>query len=274
MAPGSRIIRIALIIFCIVLLSPPGCAASTQTEYMYGPYPEQLPSDSTPLYIWNVPLSILILEFVCVSAPALFIPMQILFSFSVWLRLGQKRVTYRNVLDNENRNAVYMCIQENPGIHMEALSRVLGMNIGTARYHMEVLCRVGKVFPEQNSGGVSYFVNADPFSDLERKIAGYLHDHQKSRILRFVLQHPGCTRKDIAFRLIMSGPNVTCHMRSLIRDGIIRNERDGRNMRYYLCPDVDEYLEDHGSWNSCAHPEAGKQALYAAVKLRGSRDSG
>lgn len=272
MAPGSWIARIALIVFCILLL--PSAVCATPIQPVHGPYPEQLPSDSTPLYIWNVPLNILILEFVCVSSPALFIPMQLLFSLSVWLRLGQKRVTYRNVLENENRNAVYMCIQENPGIHMHALSRVLGMNIGTARYHMEVLCGVGKVFPEQNSGGVSYFVNADPFSDLERKIAGYLHDHQKSRILRFVLQHPGCTRKDIAFRLIMSGPNVTCHMKSLIRDGIIRSERDGRNMRYYLCPDVDEYLEDHEPWNSCAHPEAGKQAPYAAVKLRGSRDSG
>ncbi|MDD3932806.1 winged helix-turn-helix transcriptional regulator [Methanoculleus sp. UBA303] len=272
MAPGSRIARIALIVFCILLL--PSVACATPIQPVHGPYPEQLPSDPTPLYIWNVPLNILTIEFVCVSAPALFIPIQILFSLSIWLRLGQKRVTYRNVLDNENRNAVYMCIQENPGILMKALSRVLCMNIGTTRYHVEVLCRVGKVFPEQNSGGVSYFVNADPFSDLERKIAGYLHDHQKSRILRFVLRHPGCTRKDIAFRLIMSGPNVTCHMKSLIWDGIIRNERDGRNMRHYLCPDVDEYLEDHEPWNSCAHPEAGKQAPYAAVKLRGSRDSG
>ena len=272
MVPRSRFARTALVIFCLLLLPSVACAAAVQP--VSGPYPEQLPSDSTPLYIWNVPLSILILEFVCVSAPALFIPMQLLFSLSVWLRLGQKRVTYRNVLENENRNAVYMCIQENPGIHMNALSRVLGMNIGTARYHVEVLCRVEKVFPEQNSGGVSYFVNADPFSDLERKIAGYLHDPPKSRILCFVLRHPGCTRKDIAFRLIMSGPNVTWHMKSLIRDGIIRNERDGRNVRYYLCPDVDEYLQDHGPWNSCAHPEAGKQAPYAAVKLRGSRDSG
>ncbi|MFY1644954.1 winged helix-turn-helix transcriptional regulator, partial [Methanoculleus bourgensis] len=156
MAPGSRIARIALIVFCILLL--PFAVCATPIQPVHGPYPEQLPSDPTPLYVWNVPLNILILEFVCVSSPALFIPMQLLFSLSVWLRLGQKRVTYRNVLDNENRNAVYMCIQENPGIHMKALSRVLGMNIGTTRYHMEVLCRVGKVFPEQNSGGVSYFV--------------------------------------------------------------------------------------------------------------------
>ena len=150
MAPGSWIDRIALIVFCILLLPYAVCATPIQT--FHGPYPEQLPSDSTPLYIWNVPLSILILEFVCVSAPALFIPMQLLFSLSVWLRLGQKRVTYRNVLENENRNAVYMCIQENPGIHMHALSRVLGMNIGTARYHMEVLCGVGKVFQSRTPG--------------------------------------------------------------------------------------------------------------------------
>ena len=247
MAPGSWIARIALIVFCILLL--PSAVCATPIQPVHGPYPEQLPSDPTPLYIWNVPLSILILEFVCVSAPALFIPIQLLFSLFVWLYLGHKRVSCRNVLGNENRNAVYTCILENPGASMRFISQTLGMNIGTLRYHVGVLCRMGKVVAEQNNGGMRHYVDVGTCSDLEKVLAGCLNEHPKIRIINLVLQHPGITRKDIASRLIMSGPNITWHMKSLIREGIVRSERDGRNVRYYLCPDVKEYIAVHKSWH-------------------------
>ena len=247
MKPRSWIARTVLVILCLLLL--PSAVSATPIQPVYGPYPETLPSDPTPLYIWNVPLSILILEFVCVSAPALFIPVQLLFSLSVWLRLGQKRLAYRNVLENETRNAVYTCVRENPGIHISTLLQMLEMNIGTLRYHVGVLCRMGKVVAERNCTGMSYYANAGTSSDLEKKIAGFLDEHPKSRILSLILQHPGITRKDLASRLITSGPNVTWHMRSLVREGIVRSERDGRNVRYYLCPDVKEHITAHKSWD-------------------------
>lgn len=247
MAPESRIFRIALVAFCILLLSSTVCA--TPILPAYSTYPEQLPSGLTPLYPWNEPLSILILEFVCVSAPALFIPIQLLFSLFVWLYLGHKRVSCRNVLDNENRNAVYTCILENPGASMRFISQTLGMNIGTLRYHVGVLCRMGKVVAEQNNGGMRHYVDVGTCSDLEKVVAEFLDERPKSRILSLVLQYPGITRKDIASRLIMSGPNITWHMKSLIREGIVRSEKDGRNVRYYLCPDVKEHIKAHGSWH-------------------------
>lgn len=79
-------VRTTLAIFCLLLL--PSVAYAAAIQPVYGAYPETLPSNSTPLYVWNVPLNILILEHVCVSAPALFLPVQLLFSLSVWLRLG------------------------------------------------------------------------------------------------------------------------------------------------------------------------------------------
>lgn len=247
MAPESRISRIALVAFCTLLLSSTVCA--TPIQPVYGAYPEQLPSGLTPLYPWNEPLSILILELVCVSAPALFIPIQLLFSLFVWLYLGHKRVSCRNVLDNENRNAVYTCILENPGASMRFVSQTLGMNIGTLRYHVGVLCRMGKVTAEQNSGGMRHYADVGTCSDLEKVLTGCLNEHPKIRIINLVLQHPGIARKDIASRLIMSGPNVTWHMRSLTREGIVKSEKDGRNVRYYLCPDVQECIAAHRPWH-------------------------
>lgn len=101
---------------------------------------------------------------------------------------------------------------------------------------------MGRVTAEQNSGGMRYYVGVGTCSDLEKILAGYLNEHPKIRIINLVLQHPGIARKDIASRLIISGPNVTWHMRSLIREGIVKSERDGRNVRYYLCPDVKEHI--------------------------------
>ncbi len=234
---------IALIFFCLVLL--PSVASATAVQDVN---PEQVTLDLTPVYIWNEPLNIVILRLVSVFAPALFIPIQLVFSLLAWLHFGHKRVLHHNVLENEPRNAAYLCIRDNPGINTSSLSRLLGMNIGTLRYHLEMLCRMGTVVPEQNCGRMGYYANTAACSDLERRVAGYLNEQSKSLILNIVLQHPGSTRKEIASHLIMSGANITWHMKPLLRGGIVRGERNGRFVHYYLCADAKECVQTHGAW--------------------------
>ena len=242
MVTGMRITGIALVIFCLALL--PSAASATAVQ---DAYPEKVPLDLMPVYVWNIPLDIVILGLVSVFVPVLFVPMQLVFSLLAWLHFGHKRVLRNNVLENETRNAVYLCIRDNPGINTSSLSQLLGMNIGTLRYHVELLCRMGKVVPEPNSRGMRYYVDTGTCPGLERKVAGYLNEQAKSRILNVVLQHPGSTRKEIASRLIMSGANVTWHMKPLLRDGIVRDEKRGRFVRYYICADAKECVQAHGS---------------------------
>lgn len=237
MAAGSSKAWIVLTLLCFI----PAASAGSAAPPVYGDAPGHLLSDPTPLNIWNVPLKIVVLEILSRAAPAaLFILIQFLFSLSAWLYLGHRRVSDQNVLDNPIRNAAYACIREKPGIHMAALARLLQTNIGTVRYHVEVLCRTGKIAAGQNGKKVRYYANGETCSDLEKKVAGYLTEGPKAAILDVVVQHPGSTRKDIASTLAMSGPDITWHMRSLIEDGIVRSERSGRNVRYDLCPDAKE----------------------------------
>ena len=175
-------------------------------------------------------------------------PILVVFSLLAWLHFGHKRVLQHSVLENENRNAAYLCIRDNPGITTSSLSRLLGMNLGTLRYHVEMLCRMGTVVPEQNCRGMRYYVDTGACPGLERKVAGYLNEQSKSLILNIVLQHPGSTRKEIASRLVIAGTSVTWHMKSLLRDGIVRDERNGRFVRYYLCADAKECVQTHGAW--------------------------
>ncbi len=242
MVTQVRIAGIVLVVFCLVLLPSAACAVAVQDAY-----PEKVPLDLIPAYVWNIPLDIVVLGIVSVSIPAL-IPILAVFSLLAWLHFGHKRVLHHNVLENETRNAAYLCIRENPGINASSLARLLGMNLGTPRYHVEMLCRTGIVVPEQNCRSMRYYADTSACPDLERKVSGYLNEQSKCRMLGILLQHPGSTRKEIASRLIMSGANVTWHMRPLLRDGIVRSEKKGRFVRYYLCADAKECLQTHGSW--------------------------
>ncbi len=247
MPPGLSNIRIALTAFLLLVLPSFVCAAPIQ--HVSGGYPEFILSDPTPLYVWNVPLNITILSILSLSVPtALFMVIQILFSLSPQL-LGHKRVSYRNVLDNKNRDEVYICIQDHPGIRMRSLSRLMNINIGTARYHVAILCKTGKVRYEQNSGETNYYINNGPITEIEKKIGGTLYNHPKNLIIDYILQHPGSTRKDIASALIMSGSNLTWHMKCLIEKDIVRHKKDGRYIRYYLSPDIEDYVHTDASWN-------------------------
>lgn len=247
MPPGLSNIRIALTAFFLLVLPSFVCAAPIQ--HVSGGYPEFILSDPTPLYVWNVPLNITILSILSVVVPtALFMVIQILFSLSPQL-LGHKRVSYRNVLDNKNRDEVYICIQDHPGIRMRSLSRLMNINIGTVRYHVAILCKTGKVRSEQNGKETNYYINGGPLTELEKKIAGNLYNHPKNHIIGFIFQNPGCKRKDIASALIISGPNLTWHMNYLIQKDIVRHKKDGRYIRYYLSPDIEDYVNTDASWN-------------------------
>jgi len=106
------IARIALVIFCLALLPSTACATAVQDAY-----PEKVPLDLIPVYVWNIPLDIVILGLVSVFIPVLFVPVQLVFSLLAWLHFGHKRIRHNNVLENENRNATYLCIRDNPGMN-------------------------------------------------------------------------------------------------------------------------------------------------------------
>jgi len=235
------IIRITLVIFCLVTLPVTGYAVPVQP--VSGAFPEQILSDPTPLHVWNVPLNIVLISFFSAIVPTiLFILIQTVFPLSLWLHLGHKRVLKKNVLDNETRRRIYSCVWENPGIYLSALSSRLGLNIGTIRYHLGVLCEMGKVVPDHDCGFVRYRVNREKYSELEKKVGGYLCNRSKQRMLTLILQNPGITRESIASKLKLSGSGVAWHMDTLILEGIVVSERNGKYVNYFLSSDVKDHI--------------------------------
>ena len=193
-----------------------------------------IPGDPAPLYIWNVPLKLILLDFVFMTAPLLFLPVQFLISVAVWLVLGQRRISRKNVLEHDPRRAVYLCIRENPGISHATLSRRLGVNAGTLRYHLAILCETGKIHSERGHGQLRYYVNGRPGREGE----SYPLNGTRKQILDLLAQDQGITRKEVASALGITGASVTWHMGLLIRKGTVRSEKDGRMIRCFPRRDV------------------------------------
>jgi len=224
--------RTALLLVALLLIIAPGSATGTISSE--GEFPEAIPGDPTPVYIWNVPLKLRLLDFVFMTAPLLFLPVQFLISVTVWLVLGQKRISRKNVLEHDTRRAAYLCIRENPGINHASLSRRLGVNIGTLRYHLATLCESGQIVAERDYGFLRYYANGRAAREGE----GYPINGTRKQILDLLARNPGIARKEVASALGISGASVTWHMSLLIRDGAIRSERDGRMVRYFSRRDI------------------------------------
>jgi len=224
--------RLALLLIVLMLLFTPGSAAGTGPSERE--FPEMIPDDPIPEYIWNIPLKLVLLDFVFMIAPLLFLPVQILISVLAWLCLGYRRISRKNVLEHDTRRAAYLCIRENPGINHASLSHRLGINIGTLRYHLATLCETGQIVTERDHGQLRYHANGRAAGEGE----GYPINGTRRRILDLLAQDPGMTRKEVASALGISGASVAWHTGLLIRDGAVWSERDGRMVRYFLRRDV------------------------------------
>lgn len=224
--------RSTLLFITLMLLIPTGSAASTIMSE--GEFPELVPDDPAAIYIWNVPLKLVLLDFVFMIAPLLFLPVQILISVLAWLCLGYRRISRKNVLEHDTRRAAYLCIRENPGINHASLSHRLGINIGTLRYHLATLCETGQIVTERDHGQLRYHANGRAAREGE----GYPINGTRREILDLITQNPGIARKDVASALGISGASVAWHTGLLIRDGAVWSERDGRMVRYFLRRDV------------------------------------
>lgn len=223
--------RTALLLVLLFVIIPGSTVGAGLGE---GEFPELAPDDPAPIYIWNVPLKLVLLDFVFMTAPLLFLPAQYLITAAVWFCLGHRRISRKNALEHDTRRAAYLCIQENPGINHASLSRRLGINVGTLRYHLATLCETGQIVTERDHGQLRYHANGRAAREGE----GYPINGTRREILDLITQNPGIARKDVASALGISGASVAWHTGLLIRDGAVWSERDGRMVRYFLRRDV------------------------------------
>jgi len=150
---------------------------------------------------------------------------------------GIKQLSSRNVLENKNRKAIHDLILTNPGIDYTEISKITGLNKQTLRYHLGILASFHKVAVVRDGRVFHYFENDSAFQAMEKKIAIYMRSGTTRGILEIIEENPGIHQAEIARFLDIAAPTVIWHIRKLIRDGLVHEERRGKTIHYILTPD-------------------------------------
>ncbi len=141
------------------------------------------------------------------------------------------RLRKEKVLDQFTRGNVYGYVVANPGDSYGSIKEALGLSNGSLAYHLNVLEVTGFV----RSARDGTLRRVYPSTMRIPSNDGTLRKTQLL-ILEIVRETPGISQKDIAGLLGVSSPTVNYHMDGLLKQGIVRAERKGIRVRYFIVP--------------------------------------
>lgn len=235
-----------IIYFCFFLIP---LVSADMGGYTVEPAPPGIdpgtPVDTVPYPFGGIPPREMATDIALSISPLLLCPVELFFLLKVFAYLGYRKIFGKNVLAHSDRNAVYQCIRENPGIFFREISNKTHVKPGTLRYHLGILEVTGKITLLKSRGHSRYFENSGKFSPMEQKIIRFLRNDTERSIFACLIMNPETTRKDLENRLGISGAAVSWHMNRLREEGVLLINKTGRNARYEISPDAQRYLEKY-----------------------------
>jgi predicted transcriptional regulator len=123
---------------------------------------------------------------------------------------------------NDNRNAILRYISENPGSTMYEVSRSLGLNKGTVRYHLFILGLNHRIESQKaDKKFVRYFPNSNSYSDEEQRLMALLRRESIRRVMEALMRRPGLSNVELSRELGMPESAMCKHMKELCSKGIV-----------------------------------------------------
>jgi predicted transcriptional regulator len=140
------------------------------------------------------------------------------------------RMKKNTVLDHYVRGQIHGYIVANPGDHYNSIKEALKLNNGTLAYHLRVLEREG-IVKSRSDGIYKRFYPSDmkvPENDGTR-----LTEIQKI-IIKRIKETPGISQKEMSRLVGVSPSTINYHIDILKSAGLVRSERRGMRIGYFL----------------------------------------
>ncbi|UCF07368.1 MAG: winged helix-turn-helix transcriptional regulator [Thermoplasmata archaeon] len=135
------------------------------------------------------------------------------------------------ILDHYLRGKIHGYILANPGEHYNSIRKALDIPNGCFTYHLRVLEREGLIKSKRDGIYRRFY----PYGALipDNGNNPRVSDTQKI-IIDNIRASPGISQKEIALLLGASRSTINYHINKLSKEGIVRVERRGMGVRYYL----------------------------------------
>ncbi len=146
-----------------------------------------------------------------------------------------------NVMDNFTRGKILGFIEAKPGEHYNSIKYALKLKNGTLAHHTKVLSKEGLIFIKRDGLYTRFYpvsarvseLNVPPLKEIQEELIDIIsHDS-------------GITQHEIVKLLDLSQTVISYNLVQLKRNGLIHEEQDGREKKYYLEPESEEYLNNN-----------------------------
>jgi len=144
----------------------------------------------------------------------------------------------KKFVENQNRQNIFKCILDNPGTTKAEISRNLGINRGTVKYHVYKLESDGKIALMKVGKFTRLFKNSSALKTDEKIIASRIRGETSRILLWSILENPGITNQELAVTLRLDKSTVHWHAHNFLADDMIRFEKEGRHLKYYVKDDA------------------------------------
>ncbi len=145
--------------------------------------------------------------------------------------------------DNKNREEIYDFINQNPGCTVNDISRGKSMNVGSVRYHVDRLEMASRIVQIKLKKFTRLFRNSGAYNDREIVVFSALKIRTNKAIVQVVREQPGLSNKQIADKLEIKESMTHLYLVHLLKDEIVRYEKQGQQKLYYLENDVEEIMQ-------------------------------
>ena len=112
------------------------------------------------------------------------------------------------------RTHIHECIQRNPGIHFNEISRRLDIATGQTQYHLRRLHRRDQIEREEICGRTHFY--PPTYTEWERGLIALLRRETSREIIAFLLKHDAVRPEEIADQLDIARSTVEWHLSNLL----------------------------------------------------------
>ncbi len=158
----------------------------------------------------------------------------------VFLKLKKKNAEWK-------RESIFGYISDNPGCTVTDISKQEAINVGVVRYHVHWLIDARRIVQVKFMKFVRLFRNSGVYNDREITVISALRIKTCRAIILLLRDEPGLPNKQIAEKLGINESQAHTYLADLLRDDIIRYEKNGQQKMYYLESDVESILVKVGS---------------------------
>ncbi|MBN2155366.1 MAG: hypothetical protein JW776_04940 [Candidatus Lokiarchaeota archaeon] len=149
------------------------------------------------------------------------------------LNYHNHRLTYNQVIDNENRKLIIEIVIEESGIHYNALRKKSCLSPGQFRHHLTILLHYGIIQKLRHGQNLLFF----PVGDENKSDFDFLLKFPlRESIFKLIKENPGIIASEIARNLNMPQQRnkIKYHIDKLIAGGYIISIQHGNQKGLYI----------------------------------------